>query len=119
MAKLTNNLFGRRFWAVVIAILMVVQLLPVAAIADYVELTDESGIVVDTVPNKTYDGGVDVDTVTVKEGHDVAPIGQAQPDKGEGVLPIEPIDPNPGDDLGGDEGTEPEAPGTPFFILNT
>ncbi len=111
MAKLTNNLFGRRFWAVVIAILMVVQLLPVAAIADYVELTDESGIVVDTVPNKTYDGGVDVDTVTVKEGHDVAPIGQAQPDKGEGVLPIEPIDPNPGDDLGGDEGTEPEAPG--------
>ena len=111
MAKLTNNLFGRRFWAVVIAILMVVQLLPVAAIADYVELTDESGIVVDTVPNKTYDGGVDVDTVTVKEGHDVAPIGQAQTDKGEGVLPIEPIDPNPGDDLGGDEGTEPEAPG--------
>ena len=68
MAKLTNTLFGRRFWAVVVAILMVVQLLPVAAIADFAEQTDRNGIVVDTVPNLTYDGGTDVDTVEVSKG---------------------------------------------------
>ena len=99
MAKLTNNLFGRRFWAVVVAILMIVQLLPVAAIADYVEQTDRNGIV--------------VDTVEVKDGHTITPIGQApeQPGDSEGVLPVDPIAPNPGDASDGNQGLEPVVPG--------
>ncbi|MBR2645101.1 MAG: InlB B-repeat-containing protein, partial [Clostridia bacterium] len=109
MSKLTNRVFGRRFWAVLVAIIMVVQLLPVAAIADYVEQTDEDGAIVDFVSNRGYDGGIEVDTVEPAKGEGtVAPIGNAGGsfEGGEEIDPILPVVPVTGDE-------EPEEPADP------
>ena len=112
MAKLTNNLFGRRVWAIVVAVLMIVQLLPVSAIADNVVQADADGVIVDNVRNQGYDGGIDVDTVAVKDKENLSPIGQAgtQPTEEDSVTPIEPEEPVSDDGSEQEQGTISEAP---------